>query len=147
MKKASSDLLLLDVSVLIALAWPNHQLNSVARRRFLSSTERWATCAITQLGFIRLSSNPAAVSPAKRPRDAVRLLASMIHDSRHVYLEALPPPIDPPSRTFEHVLGPNQVTDAYLLQIARAHEAVLVTLDKRLRALAPTPQDIEILES
>jgi len=66
MKKESSDLLLLDINVLLALAWPNHQLNRRARKRFISSSERWATCAVTQLGFIRLSSNPAAVSPAKR---------------------------------------------------------------------------------
>ncbi len=66
MKKASSDLLLLDVNVLLALAWPNHQFHAAAIAA-LSSRARWATCALTQLGFIRLSSNPAAIATAKSP--------------------------------------------------------------------------------
>ena len=47
---------------------------------------------MTQLGFIRLSSNPAAVPGARLPGEASALLRVMIEDSRHVYLESLPPP-------------------------------------------------------
>ena len=64
MKRASSDLLLLDLNVLLAVAWPNHQFHASANSA-LSRKNRWATCALTQLGFIRLSSNPAAIPTAK----------------------------------------------------------------------------------
>jgi uncharacterized protein len=89
MKKASSDLLLLDVNVLLALAWPNHQFHAAASQRLESSREHWATCALTQLGFIRLSSNPAAVATAKTPAEAARLLSLMVRDPLHVYLKSL----------------------------------------------------------
>jgi predicted nucleic acid-binding protein len=59
MKTESSSLLLLDVNVLLALAWPNHQFHAAALRELQPRRGRWATCALTQLGFIRLSSNPA----------------------------------------------------------------------------------------
>jgi uncharacterized protein len=142
MKKASSDLFLLDVNVLLALAWPNHQFNSAARHRFVPSEERWATCAITQLGFIRLSSNPSAVRPAKTPREAVAQLARFIDDPLHSFLEAMPPPV---GASFDSILGPNQVTDAYLLQVARVHDAVFVTFDKKMRFIGTSHQHVEIL--
>jgi uncharacterized protein len=77
MKKTSSDLLLLDVNVLLAIAWPNHQFHEAATA-LLSSRNRWATCALTQLGFIRLSSNPAAVATGRSPREAAGLLARLV---------------------------------------------------------------------
>jgi predicted nucleic acid-binding protein len=51
---------------------------------------RWATCALTQLGFVRLSSNPKIVEVRKTPAEAVALLADLIHDRQHTYLETLP---------------------------------------------------------
>ena len=87
MKKASYDLLLQDVNVLLAIAWPNQQFHSTAIAA-LSSRKRWATCALTQLGFIRLSSNPAAVATAKNPQEAASLLARLVADSLHVYVDA-----------------------------------------------------------
>jgi len=146
MKKASSDLLLLDVNVLLALAWPNHQFHAVATQRLESSRERWATCALTQLGFIRLSSNPAAVATAKTPAEAARLLAAMVRDPLHVYLKSLPAPSDGPSiRVFERILGSKQVTDAYLMSLARQHQAKLVTFDARLRAAIRNGEELEVL--
>src|SRR5215468_10202098 len=92
MKKASSDLLLLDVNVLLAIAWPNHQFHAAALDR-LEAKQRWATCALTQLGFIRLSSNAAVVSPARSPSEAAALLAGIVADKKHVYLAHMPTPV------------------------------------------------------
>src|SRR5215472_12618177 len=117
MKKASSDLLLLDLNVLLAIAWPNHQFHPAAVAA-LSSQNRWATCALTQLGFIRLSSNPAAVATAKSPHQATALLARLVADSLHVYLDSLPAPASEDWRdAFRKLLGHQQVTDAYLLRL------------------------------
>jgi hypothetical protein len=146
MKKVSSELLLLDVNVLLALAWPNHQFHAAATRRLESSRDRWATCALTQLGFIRLSSNPAAVPAAKTPAEAATLLAAMVKDPLHAYLKSLSAPSDEESiRLFERILGSKQVTDAYLLRLARQHEAKLLTFDSRLRALTSDEKEIEVL--
>jgi len=146
MKKASSDLLLLDVNVLVALAWPNHQFHAAATRRLESSREHWATCALTQLGFIRLSSNPAAVTDAKTPAEAARLLAVMVRDPLHVYLRSLRAPSDRPSiRIFERILGSKHVTDAYLISVARQHKAKLITFDARLKAATRDGEELEVL--
>jgi len=146
MKKASSELLLLDVNVLLALAWPNHQFHAASTRRLESSRDRWATCALTQLGFIRLSSNPAAVPAVQTPAEAATLLAAMVKDPLHVYLNSLSAPCDEQSiQVFERILGSKQVTDAYLLRLASQHHAKLVTFDSKLRTLARNGKEIEIL--
>jgi len=134
MKKASSDLLLLDVNVLLALAWPNHQFHAAAIVALSQSRGRWATCALTQLGFIRLSSNPAAIPTAKSPSESASLLAHLVADPMHLYLDTLPAPVsDGWLGSFERILGHRQVTDAYLLQLAAANRATLLTFDRRLQ--------------
>jgi hypothetical protein len=146
MKRVFSELLLLDVNVLLALAWPNHQFHAAATGRLESSRDRWATCALTQLGFIRLSSNPAAVPAAKTPAEAAILLAAMVRDPLHVYLKSLSAPSDQESiQVFEGILGSKQVTDAYLLRLARQYRAKLTTFDTKLQALARNEEEIEIL--
>jgi toxin-antitoxin system PIN domain toxin len=131
MKRDPSSLLLLDVNVLIALAWPNHQFHRVATSRLESGRDRWATCALTKLGFIRLSSNPAVVSDPPSPAVAASLLKAMIRDSQHVYLDSLPSPVE--KDLFTKILGNKQVTNVYLLDLARRHVATFVTFDARLK--------------
>lgn len=145
-KKKASSSLLLDVNVLLALAWPNHQFHAAATRRFEASADRWATCALTQLGFIRLSSNRAVIPHATTPAEAAALLAAMVRDPLHVYLASLPSPVERDLLAgFGTILGPGQVTDAYLLALARRRHATFVTFDSRLRALAGSAVKTEIL--
>lgn len=145
MKKASSDLVLLDVNVLLAIAWPNHQFHATAIAA-LSSQNRWATCALTQLGFIRLSSNPAAIPTAKSPQEAAGLLASLVADSLHTYLDSLPAPTSEDCRdAFRNLLGHQQVTDAYLLRLAAINNAVLVTFDRRLESTSGGKTRVTVL--
>jgi toxin-antitoxin system PIN domain toxin len=144
MKKGSSNLLFPDVNVLIGLAWPNHQFHSVAIRTIAASTDRWATCALTQLGFIRLSSNPAVNPAAKSPSEAASLLEAMTGDALHVYLDTPPSPVDS-RREFEKVLGHKQVTDAYLLALARHYNATFITFDTKLKVLAGQETRIQVL--
>src|SRR5918999_2096705 len=121
--------LLLDVNALLALAWPNHQFHgAVSARLERRPAPRWATCALTQLGFVRLSSNPKIVEVRKTPAEAVALLAVLIRDRQHTYLETLPA-LPHTASVFGHLLGHQQVTDAYLLGVAEANGAALLTLD------------------
>lgn len=145
MRKASSRLLLPDVNVLIALCWPNHQFHGAAHRRMGRPGQRWATCALTQLGFIRVSSNPAVTGVRKTPQEAVAILASLIEDPNHVFLRSLPPPAERRiSPCFARILGYQQVTDAYLLELAVRNRATLLTFDARLRSLA-YGEEVEVL--
>jgi hypothetical protein len=143
MKKDSSNLVLLDVNVLLALAWPNHQFHAAAVRAIETKRSRWATCALTQLGFIRLSSNPSVIPGAKSPAECAALLEAMVSDPLHVYFDCLPPVAG--STIVRGLLGHNQVTDAYLLHLAHGHDAVFMTFDKRLLSLAAAGQRVEVL--
>ena len=147
MKKASSDrILLLDVNVLVALAWPHHQFHGTATRRLARRRQKWATCAVTQLGFIRVSSNRNVVGVTVRPRDAALLLAKMVADPMHCYFGRLPHPLAAESvASYSRLVGHQQVSDAYLLSVARANQAVLLTFDTRLAAITASDDPIEIL--
>jgi toxin-antitoxin system PIN domain toxin len=138
--------LLLDVNALLALAWPNHQFHAAITARLEERpTPRWATCALTQLGFVRLSSNPTIVEVRKTPAEAVALLAELTRDQKHVYLETLPAPAHAAS-SFRHILGHQQVTDAYLLAVAGANGATLLTLDRRIVPPSGLGASIEVIE-
>lgn len=108
----------------------------------MNSCERWATCAVTQLAFIRISCVRAVVPVQKSPAEAAAILATMTSDSLHVYLDSLPPPT---GHWMQRALGTKQVTDAYLLALAEWNEATFLTFDKRLRDLAGAAVKTEVL--
>jgi len=146
MRKGYPELLLLDVNVLVALAWPNHQFHRIATQRLERSRGRWATCAITQLGFIRLSSNPAVVGQARSPWEAASLLALMTQDDRHLYVSSLPSPSGGKFlQDLERIHGSRQVTDSYLLTLAGQNQARLLTFDARLASFIQAGANIEVL--
>ncbi len=130
---------LLDINVLLALAWPNHQFHAPARTWFVANAPQgWSTCAITQLAFVRLSSNPRFTPLARTPAESLALLEQIIATPRHRYLDESLAPAGPPFRDLAtRLMGPNQVTDAFLLATARHHGVPLVTFDARLRHLDP----------
>ena len=106
----------------------------------------WATCALTQLGFIRVSSTPAVVGFIQRPSDAAAVLRRIVSDKQHLYLNSLPPPVSSEGLDlFERITGAKQVSDAYLLTLARQHKAVFLTFDTKLRELAGVGIKVEVL--
>jgi uncharacterized protein len=138
--------LLLDVNALLALAWPNHQFHTAILERLeRRPAPRWATCALTQLGFVRLSSNPKIVEIRKTPAEAVGLLTDLTRDPQHVYLETLPA-LSQTAKVFRKLLGHQQVTDAYLLGLAEASGATLLTLDRRMVPPGTAPAHVEVVE-
>ena len=146
MASSESRPLLLDVNALLALAWPNHQFHAaVVARLEQQPISRWATCALTQLGFVRLSSNPKIIEVRKTPAEAIELLADLTRDQQHVYLDTLPA-LPQVARLFHHLVGHQQVTDAYLLGVAEANGATLLTLDQRIALPGKTRSDIEVLK-
>ncbi len=120
--------LLLDVNVLLALGWVEHEAHQVVVER-LSRPVDWATCAITQLGFIRISATNGIFSHTPSPAQAQAALAALCADKRHRYAAEHPSVVD---CDFSRLAGPRQTTDAYLLALARRHHMQLLTLDRRL---------------
>jgi len=134
---------LLDANVLLALAWPNHQFHAAAHAWFgRAAAGGWATCALTQLAFVRLSANPAYTPRPVSPFEACRLLAQWTARPEHRFWIEQPPP-QPPD--FARALGPPQVNDSYLLRLAEHHDGTVVTFDGRLRALAANPARLVVL--
>lgn len=131
---------LLDVNVLLALVWPNHQFHERAARWYEQSGRKgWSSCAVTQLGFVRLSSNPAFTVEAKTPVEATLMLEQLTRHKGHRYLSDTPPPSADPFRSLAaRILGHAQVTGAYLLSVALHHGVPLATFDTRIKAFTPT---------
>lgn len=129
---------LLDVNTLVALAWPNH----VQHERGLDWFERhqhmgWATCPVSQSGFIRVSSNHRVLPHARTPYECLLLLRRITALPHHVFwtddIDLTASELVAPER----LQGYRQVTDAHLLAIALRHEGRLVTFDRGLRNLVP----------
>ncbi len=127
---------LLDVNVLVALAWPDHIHHLIARQWLIDNrTTKWATCPLTEAGFVRLSANPAAVSSLVDTRDAIDALKRTCTAPGHVFwpqgysiTELLP-------EIRERLVGHQQLTDGLLLDLAIRNGGRLVTLDQRLATL------------
>lgn len=136
---------LLDTNVLLALAWPNHQHHAQAHAWFAAGSKKgWATCALTQLGFIRLSSNPAYTTHAVSPQDAAALLQQWTRLKTHRFWNS--PAADNPA-IYVRAIGHQQVNDAWLVKVARVNSGRLVTLDTRLPVHALKPGLVEIIET
>jgi toxin-antitoxin system PIN domain toxin len=140
-------LFLLDVNVLVALSWNNHQFHAAANRWILRhQNQTWATCTLTQLGFIRLSCNRSIFgSQATTPEQARLVLQKNTSSKTHRFLTEIPHPDK--VLNFSQLLGHQQLTDSYLLQLARHHRARFVTFDSQLRALITEGDPIDILRA
>jgi toxin-antitoxin system PIN domain toxin len=132
---------LLDINVLVALFWTNHEQHDAARRWFHAHhNEGWATCPLTQAGFVRISSNPRVFPAAPSPGRAVELLAANIKHRTHRFWKddlALPDAVKPFASRFT---GHQQTTDAYLFGLALRKRGWLVTFDAGVAALADSQQ-------
>ena len=128
---------LLDLNVLTALLWPAHEHYETAHRWFRARADaHWATWSLTQLGFVRIVSNPAFSRDALSPPGAVAFLgADLSHATHEFWTETLQVPaaikgMEP------RLQGYRQLTDAYLLALANHRKGVLATFDRGLRSLA-----------
>lgn len=122
---------LLDINVLIALSDPMH-LHHEAAHQWFATTGRtaWATCPITENGFVRVASHP---SYPNRPGDVsavVAILRQLRASAGHHFW--------PDDVSLVEILTPDaillhaQITDLYLLGLARQHGGQLATFDQRI---------------
>jgi hypothetical protein len=123
---------LLDISVLLPLFDTGHIQHQRAKTWCSENAEAgWASCPLTQNGFVRIACQPGYPRPA-RLIDALGVLASQLGLPDH---EFWPDGISITDATlFDHsrILGPNQITDVYLLGLAVKNGGRLVTFDRGL---------------
>lgn len=126
---------LLDVNLLIALVDPAHVQHEVAHDWFAQRGRRaWASCPTTENALLRILGDPRYPNSPGTPAAVATVLAGLRALPGHVFwpddISLLDPAHVDPSR----LLHPTQVTDTYLLALARAHGGQLATLDRKLVA-------------
>lgn len=136
---------LLDVNVLIAMAWPNHVHHGAARRWFeASSSAGWATTPVTELGFVRVSSNKKVIPDAATPGAALGVLRALCGMPGHEFWPDGARLVEPPfpvDRLGTH----KQLTDIHLAALAARRKGKLVTFDRGI-SNALSPGDRAIIE-
>jgi toxin-antitoxin system PIN domain toxin len=123
---------LLDVNVLIALLDAAHVHHRPATD-WLSSNIRhgWASCPITQIGCVRIMSQPSY--PNSQPAALVaERLKTAAQDRHHEFWGADIDLLGSQALDWQRVLSPRHVTDACLLALAVAHGGRFVTFDRHV---------------
>ena len=110
---------MLDVSALLALLWETHEFNGRVTR--WQEQQSLAVCPITELGFLRISTQPSfGLSPA----EARHLLGEWKHARKPAFVACDLTPLagdEPPSS--------GKTTDFYLASLAAKHGMAWATLD------------------
>lgn len=140
---------LLDVNVLIALLDAAHVHHELATAWLSRSIKHgWASCPITQIGCVRIMSQPAYpnVQPAVRVAERLRTAAK---DRHHEFWPADTDLLAKQSVDWTGVLTSRQVTDVYLLALAVARGGRFVTFDRHVPfAAVPSakPSHLAVIE-
>jgi len=135
---------LLDVNVLIALFDPAHLHHDSAHSWFEAEGKSgWATCPITENGFVRVLTNPAYPGRKTTVEDAADRLRRFTTSGGHTFWA------DGVSLLNESVIstgllsGHREITDAYLLALTVRNTGRLATFDRRLRTAAVPGAGVE----
>ena len=124
-----------DVNIWVALSDPAHVAHERSTEWLLGSHgERLLLCPVTEAGFVRIAASPLvgkkSIADATRMLEEIAALPNVAHLSVSFSWLSLVQPLTP------RLLGHRQVTDALLLGLAIRNEAILVTLDRSIQALA-----------
>lgn len=121
---------LLDINVLVALFDPDHVHHEAAHDWLEKERQHgWATCPLTENGIVRILSNAAYADPPEAPLDVATRLRQFCASGEHTFW-----PDDISIRdlrsTKGHILAHKQITDVYLLALARNRNGRLATFDR-----------------
>ena len=120
---------LLDVNALIAFLDPEHIHHAPIQSWFAANRDTgWATCPITQNGFLRIVSQPRY----ERPMPVATAFAGLnaaVGVASHAFWPDSVSFAEPGLVDIKRILGPKQITDIYLLALAVKNGGRLVTFD------------------
>jgi toxin-antitoxin system PIN domain toxin len=130
---------LLDVNVLLAMLWPRHSFFRQAGSWFAKNyANGWASCPVSQAGFVRLYAQRAVTGLDISAREALDVLDKNCAPSfHHVFWPQESSLLDLLPEIRRRLVGHKQVTDAVLLDLAIRKGGRLVTLDRRVANLLP----------
>jgi uncharacterized protein len=133
---------LLDVNALVALAWDSHVHHLAIRSWFAKHRKHgWATCPLTESGFVRVSSNPKVLPSPIGVEAARRVLSALRSAEGHQFLTD---DVSITDADVPRMFGHRQITDAHLFALARRRSLRLLTFDSALVTLAGD-QDVVLL--
>jgi len=143
---------LLDINVLVALSWANHEQHEAASSWFRTHQRSgWATCPLTQAGFVRVSSNPRVFPDAPPPAKVLEILETNLSHPAHRFWKLDIGLGDAVSPFADRFAGHQQTTDAYLLGLAIHKSGILASFDSSIAALleprSPHLKALEILQA
>lgn len=128
---------LLDVNVLIALIDPGHVAHDDAHVWFASTGRAsWATCPMTENGVVRIVGNPKYPNCPGSPALVANMLAKLRSLPGHLFWPDDISIVGTDDVDASRILTAAQVTDTYLLALAKAHGGQLATFDRRLSTVA-----------
>lgn len=123
---------LLDVNVLLALIDVAHVHHGRARGWWTThGAAGWASCPLTQNGFVRIISKPGYANPFPL-QTALAGIATQVAQSDHEFWPDDISIADEQLFDRSRILGPNQITDVYLLALAVKNGGRLATFDRGL---------------
>ena len=121
---------LLDINILIALADPDHQHHGKAEAFFLANhTAGWATCPITENGFVRILGGPSYPKGPGSCETARDMLKSLCAYAGHRFWTD-----DLSVRSLVNLPVSKHLTDHYLLSLAMNRQGKLATFDRHIKA-------------
>jgi toxin-antitoxin system PIN domain toxin len=124
---------LLDVNLLVALFDPDHVHHDLAHDWFHDQRRHgWATCPLTENGLVRVLTNPAYGGMLRRPVEITAHLGSFRAGGHHRFWPDGVSLAD--ARVFDpaFIRGHRQVSDIYLLGLARHARGALATFDRTI---------------
>lgn len=122
---------LLDVNALIALGDPFHVHHDRVQAWFHSERARaWATCPLTENGFLRILGNPSYKESPGSASDLRPVLQAICSAPGHQFW---PDEISlRDARRYPDLPGSKHLTDYYLLALAVHRKGRLASLDERI---------------
>lgn len=114
-----------------------------ARRWFdIRRPHGWATTPVTELGFVRVSSNRKVIPDATTPGAALQVLRALCELDGHQFWADECRLIEPPF-VLDRLGSHQQVTDVHLAALAARNGGTLATFDRAItRGLAPEVRDV-----
>jgi uncharacterized protein len=126
---------LLDVNVLLALFDPHHIAHDLVHGWMESIANfRWASCPITENGFIRIVTSPKYTNIHSTTEEAISRLSEFMEGTQHYFWSDSLSFTDSKYFSFIKPCGSKQLTDIYLVGLAHKNKGKLATLDKRIRS-------------
>ncbi|MER8522118.1 PIN domain-containing protein [Mesorhizobium sp. M0644] len=128
---------LLDVNVLIALIDPGHVAHDDAHGWFeVTGNAAWATCPITENGVLRIVGNQRYPNSPGSPAVVAQIVTKLRALHGHSFWPDDVSLVGSGDIDAAKILTSAQVTDTYLLALAKARGGQLASFDRKLSVAA-----------